>query len=175
MAGGISSYLFHWTRTSQVALVVKNPPVNAKETRDACSIPGVGRSPGGGHNNPLQYSRLENPMDRGAWWATVHGSAKSWPQLKWLSKQGEYTCIYSIEQNFLVSAALSICFALQECSDSYPLSFLQSVGSLGQWDIPPGWEPNPYQFGLDLLNSFTRKLGITQTLRPYIVSPVLYF
>ena len=136
---------------------------------------GVGRSPGGGHSNPLQYSCLEDPMDRGAWWATVHGSAKGWPQLKWLSKQGEYPCIYSIEQNFLVSAALSICIALQERSDSYPFSFLQSVGSLGWWDVPPGWEPNPYQFGLDLLNSFTRKLCIKQTLRPYIVSPVLYF
>ena len=41
-------------------------------------IPGLGRSPGGGHGNPLQYSCLENPMDRGAWWATVHGVTKSW-------------------------------------------------------------------------------------------------
>ena len=45
------------------------------------SIPGLGRSPGGGHGNPLQYSCLENPMDRGAWWATVHGVTKSWAQL----------------------------------------------------------------------------------------------
>ena len=45
-------------------------------------ISGLGRSPGGGHGNPLQYSCLENPMDRGAWWATVHGVAKSWTQLK---------------------------------------------------------------------------------------------
>ena len=42
----------------------------------AGSIPGLGRSPGGGHGNPLQYSYLENPMDRGAWWAAVHGDAK---------------------------------------------------------------------------------------------------
>ena len=41
----------------------------------------MGRSPGEGHGNPLQYSRLENPMDRGAWWATVYGVAKSWTQL----------------------------------------------------------------------------------------------
>ena len=45
---------------------------------DVGSIPGLGRSPGGGHDNPLQYSCLENPMDRGAWWATVLGIAKRW-------------------------------------------------------------------------------------------------
>ena len=44
-------------------------------------IPGLGRSPGGGHGNPLQYSCLENPMDRGAWWATVHGVIKNWTRL----------------------------------------------------------------------------------------------
>ena len=56
---------------SQVALVVKkNPPTSAGDKRDAGSIPGLGRSPGGGHGNPLQYSCLENPIDRGAWWAT---------------------------------------------------------------------------------------------------------
>ena len=53
--------------------VVKNPPTNAG---DVGSIPGWGRSPGGGHGNPLQYSCLENPMDRGAWCATVHRVAK---------------------------------------------------------------------------------------------------
>ncbi len=54
--------------------MVKNPPANAGV---AGSIPGLGRSPGGGHGTSLQYSCLENPMDRGAWWATVHGVAKS--------------------------------------------------------------------------------------------------
>ena len=58
---------------SQVALVVKNPPANAGDIRDVGSICGLGRSPGGGLGNPLQYSCLENPMDRGAWQATVHG------------------------------------------------------------------------------------------------------
>ena len=52
--------------------MVKNPPANAGDTRDANSIPGSGRSPGGGSGNLLQYSCLGNPMDRGAWWATVH-------------------------------------------------------------------------------------------------------
>ena len=59
-------------RASQVALVVKNLPANAGDIRDMGSIPGLGRSPGGGYSNPLQYSYLENPMDRGVWWATVH-------------------------------------------------------------------------------------------------------
>ena len=64
-------------RTSQVALVVKNLPANAGDP-----IPGSGRSPGGGHSNPLQYSCPENPMDRGAWRATVHRVAQSQAQLK---------------------------------------------------------------------------------------------
>ena len=54
---------------SHVALVVKNPLADAEDVRDAGSIPGSGRTPGGGHGNPLQYSCLENPMDRGAWQA----------------------------------------------------------------------------------------------------------
>ena len=58
-----------------VALVVKNPPVNK---RDASSIPGLGRSPEEGNGNPLQYSCQDNPRDRGAWWAAVHGITKSW-------------------------------------------------------------------------------------------------
>ena len=57
--------------------MVKNLHANAGDIRDMGSIPGSGRSPGGGHGNPLQYSCLKNPMDRGAWWATVHGVAKS--------------------------------------------------------------------------------------------------
>ena len=57
--------------------MVKSSPASAGDVRDAGSIPGLGRSPGGGHGNPLQYSCLENPMDRGAWWATVHRVAKS--------------------------------------------------------------------------------------------------
>ena len=60
-----------------MVLVVKNLPANAGDTGDAGLIPGSGRYPGGGHGNPLQYSCLENPMDRGAWWATVHRVEKS--------------------------------------------------------------------------------------------------
>ena len=68
-----------------MALVVKNCPANAGDARDSGSIPGSGRSPGRGNGNPLQYSCLENPTDRGAWWATVHGVAKSRTRLKQLS------------------------------------------------------------------------------------------
>ena len=64
-----------------MALVVKNPSVNAVDITDAGSIPGLGKSPGGGHGNPFQYSCLENQIDREAWWAIVHGVAKSWTQL----------------------------------------------------------------------------------------------
>ena len=71
-----------------MALVVKNPPAHAGDPRDAGSIPGMGRSPGGGHGNPLQYSCLENPTDRVAWRATVHGVAKSWTRLKRLGIHG---------------------------------------------------------------------------------------
>ena len=63
--------------------MVKNPPANAG---DQGAISGSGRAPGGGHGNPLQYSCLENPMDRGAWQAIVHRVAKSRTQLKQISK-----------------------------------------------------------------------------------------
>ena len=69
-------------RASQVVLGVKNPPAKAGDTRDLGLIPGLGRSPGGGHGNSLQYSCVENPMDRGAWRATVHRIAESQTQLK---------------------------------------------------------------------------------------------
>ena len=62
---------------SQVALVVKNQPANAGDIRDASLIPGWGRYPGGGHGNSLQYSCLENPMDRGAWQATIQSCKES--------------------------------------------------------------------------------------------------
>ena len=65
--------------------MVKNLPANAGDIRDTGSFPGAGRSPGGGHGNLLQYSCLENPMDRRAWWATVQGVSKSRTQLKQLS------------------------------------------------------------------------------------------
>ena len=76
-------------RAFQVALVVKNPSANAG---DMGSIPELGRSPGGGHRNPLQYPCLENPMDRGACLALVQRVAKSQTRLKWLSTHAQHQC-----------------------------------------------------------------------------------
>ena len=64
-------------RCSQVVLVVMNPSANTGDVRGACSVPGSGRSPGGGHSNAFQYSCLENPMDRRAWWTMVHRVTES--------------------------------------------------------------------------------------------------
>ena len=76
-----------------MALVIKNPLANAGVVKDTGSIPGLGRSPGGEHGNPPQYSCLENPMDRGAWRATVHKVAKSGTQLS----THEYTRVGVLE------------------------------------------------------------------------------
>ena len=83
----LSSSSSSWSveMVSQVVLVVKKPSVNIGAVRNAGLIPGSGRSPGGGHHNPLQYSCLENPMDRRAWWAAVHRVAKNQTWLKRLS------------------------------------------------------------------------------------------
>jgi len=67
---------------SKVALVVRDLPANAGDIRDLHSNPGRGRSPGEGNGNPLQYSYLENPMDRRTWQATVHRVAQNWTRLK---------------------------------------------------------------------------------------------
>ena len=80
----VTQCLTFW-RCSQLALVVKNPPANAVDRRDTSSIPGSGKSPGGGLSSPLQYSCLGNPLDRGAWQATVHEVTKSQRQLRWPS------------------------------------------------------------------------------------------
>ena len=66
--------------------MVKNLPANAGNTGDKSSIPGSGRSPGGGNGDPLQYSCQDNPMDRGDWRATVHGATKESDITEWLSR-----------------------------------------------------------------------------------------
>ena len=71
------THVYSIQQASQVTQMVKNLSANAGDTRDASSIPGLGRSPGVGNGNPLQYSCLQNSMDREAWWATVHGAAES--------------------------------------------------------------------------------------------------
>ena len=77
------SSMFDWV--SQVTVVVKNPLAIEGGVRDTGLTPGSRRSPGGGHGNPLQYSCLENPLEREAWWVTVHGVTKSQTRLKRLS------------------------------------------------------------------------------------------
>ena len=89
--------------TSELVLVVKNLPANAEE-RDAGSIPGSGRSPGGRHSNSLQYSCLENPLDRGAWRATVHRVTKSQTRLKWLSAHRHYSGLKDPGTSFALCA-----------------------------------------------------------------------
>jgi len=79
---GLNPGLQHWGQmfyylSHQGIPMVKNPPDNSGDIRDTGSIPGLGRFPGKGHGYSLQYSCLENPMDRGAWHATVHGIAES--------------------------------------------------------------------------------------------------
>ena len=82
---------------SQFALVVKSLSASAGDLRNTDLIPGSGRSPGGEHGNPIQYSCLENPMDRGAWWATVHGVAKNQIQPNFLSTEAlTYLCHTSL-------------------------------------------------------------------------------
>ena len=86
--------------TSQVVLVVKNPSANAGDITDKGSISGSGRSPGGGHGNPLQYSCLENLMDRGAWQVIVHSVTKSRTRLKWLSMHAQWaSCLEPVALN----------------------------------------------------------------------------
>ena len=81
----INKWQYTHIRASQTALAVKNLPTNARDLRDEASIPGWGRCPGEGPGNPLQSSCLENPMDRRAWQATVHGVTKGQTRLKQLS------------------------------------------------------------------------------------------
>ena len=77
--------------------VVKNPPASAGNVD---SIPGLGRSPRVGNGSPLQYSHLENPMDRGSWWATVHGIAKSLTQLKRLNMHTHQYILFLLLTNW---------------------------------------------------------------------------
>ena len=81
----------------QMALVVKNMPANAGDMRDRSSMPGLGRTPGWGHDNPSQYFCLENPMDRGPWQAIVHRITQSQTRLKWLSTHA-LACLSNFNQ-----------------------------------------------------------------------------
>ena len=107
--------LFHHCHgASQVVLVVKNTPASAGNVRDMGSIPGSGRSPGGGHGNPLQYSCLEKPTDRGAWWAIVHGVSRSQTQLEWLSA---YTADKALRPAACLNWSISEQPSISSCSE----------------------------------------------------------
>ena len=103
-------------RTSQMAQVVKNTLANAGDIRDTGLIPWLGRTPGGEHGNPLQYSCLENPRDRGAWRATVHGVEQSLAWLKWLSTQ---ECTWSSQQVIYFIFDVSISSHCGNCMQKY--------------------------------------------------------
>ena len=78
--------------------VVKNPPANTGDARDVDSIPGLGRSPGEGNGNPLQNSCLGNPMDKGAWWATVHGVTKESDMTERLNNNNSSNLYYWVQR-----------------------------------------------------------------------------
>ena len=110
----------------------KNPPVNAGEVRDEGSIPGSERSPGGEHGSPLQYSFLENSMDRGAWWDRNYGVTKNWTWLKPLSTQVWAFCTWDHHKAGICSYA------------PFPLSsFVPFFLFLYFLMSPPGDLPNP--------------------------------
>ena len=102
---------------SPVLLVVKNPPANAGDIRDSGSMPGSGRSPGEGNGNPLQYTCLENSMDRGAWQAIVHEVANSQTQLTL-----HFICVQlcTIPRTVVRQTPLSMGFFRQECWSGSP-------------------------------------------------------
>ena len=106
-----------------VALVVKTPPANAGDIRDRDSIPASGRSPRGGHGNPLQYSCLKNPMDRGDWQATVCRAAKSWTRLKRHSMHTQNPLTASI----LIQEPVSVALQLHVLISNLPLSLSLGV------------------------------------------------
>ena len=130
-----------------MVLVVKNPPVAAGDTRDMGSISGSGRSLGKGNGNLFQYSCLENPMGRGAWWATVQGTAKSWTRLgDWADTHlntRDIKCVsacqrwaWCLKTKFVLMPAY-----VHEISHTlsrfiFPLSFLFLAGSSGDESSP---------------------------------------
>ena len=109
---------------SQVLLMVKTLPASAGGLGNSGSIPGSGRSPGGGHGNPLQCSCLENPMDRRAWWATVHGVTKSRTRLSdWTQQQHVYLCLCIFFFSGIFSEGQTSCSSILKYSH---LSFIRT-------------------------------------------------
>ena len=93
-----------------MALVAKNLLASEGDPRDVSLIPGLGRSPGEGNDNPLQYSCLEKSMDRGAWWATVHGAAKRQTQLSDRAHTYTYLLLVNKEEVLLSRSDMTSIF-----------------------------------------------------------------
>ena len=138
---------------SQVALVVKNPLANAGNIRERGLIPGVGRSLGGGHSNPLQYSCLENPMDRGAWQATVYGVTRvghDWRDLTCKISRlpcGQREPVKGLEQGNDSKGFRAEWPCREELSVGLALAYSQTAGSSSQFAAAalssPGLPPHP--------------------------------
>ena len=129
-------------------------PGGSDDKESACNagdlglIPGSGRSPGEGHGNPLQYSCLENPMDRRAWWAIIQGVSKSQTQLKWLTLPHTFTCAY-------------IFFSFVYFADGLTESnkYIWNATLPNRWaifKIPPSCCPHPWVYCLDLCCGLVR-------------------
>ena len=118
-----------------VVLVVKKVLASAGDVRDVGLIPGSGRSTGEGNGYLVQYSCLENPMDRGAWRATVHGVAKSQTQLMWLSM---HACMHAGRLKYLLSAAV-IPFAVDLTVRSWVSHCISMLSEKMTWSLqkPP--------------------------------------
>ena len=130
---------YPFPKASQVALAACLP---TQETWDAGLFPGSGRSSGGGHGNPLQYSYLDNPMDRGAWWATVCRVARSWT---WLKRFGAH--IHTHIQSYLTRKYRSrikshTCQLWEPTSFLYSLEYREKRKEL-RLRKSPGWDPKP--------------------------------
>ena len=115
----ICTYLYVNSGASQVEIVVKNTPVYAGDLRDMSLIPGLGRSPGEGNGNPLHYSCLENAMDRGAWWSTVHTAAKRQAGPKWFSTHRHTYANSAWNTTFKIQSDWKTMFKLHTCSPTY--------------------------------------------------------
>ena len=140
-----------YPRASPMTQQVKEYTCSAGDTGDACSIPGLGTSPGGENGNPLQYSCLENPMDRGAWWARVQRVAKS---RTWLSTRMRVNCkrlVWGWAKTLRCRTLQALCFALPrqispwspppEMHNKFSLDELGTSGVAGQLRSPLLPEP----------------------------------
>ena len=137
------------------------------DIRDPGSIPELGRSPGGAHGNPLQYSCLENPMDRGALWATVHGVTQSWTRLEWLNTHAHRPMLLKSES--LVTAR--VCLTSQTLTwlrPGAPQALAQSPGPcVSRHSVGPGptaassWRaPRHHQLTCSLLPPRVQHAGL---------------